>query len=124
MVGRLVEHDHVVCVLGRAGTTAVVGEHLGERDSFCLTPRQLVGAPIEQGLHAERRGHGRHLPAISEIVRNGAGGKYRILFEHRDPSAPTEPDLTAVGLERAGEDPQERGLARPVHTNDGDPITT
>ena len=105
VVGRLVEHHQVVVAV------LVVGEHPGERHSLCLTARQLVGAPIEQWLHAELGRHRRDLPRVTEELANRAGRKHRILFQRCDPRAPTEPNVALVGLQHAGEDLQQGGLA-------------
>ncbi len=116
VVRRFVEHDQVVIAV------LVVGEHLGERHPLGLAARQLVGATVEQRLHPELRGHGSDLPRVTEELADRARRENRILFERGDPHAPTEADITLVGRQHAGQDLQQRRLARAVHADDGDAI--
>jgi hypothetical protein len=116
VVGRLVEHDHVVVAV------FVVGEHPGERDTLGLAAGQFVGAPVEQRLHAELGGDGCDLPRVTEELAHRAGREHRILFERGDPNAPPETDVALVGLQGPGHDLQQRRLAGAVDTDHRHPV--
>jgi hypothetical protein len=116
VVGRLVQHDHVVVAV------LVVGQHLGQGDPLGLATGQLVGGPVEQREHPQRGGGGGDLPAVAEHVADLARRQHRILFERRDPDPTTEADVPGVGTQRSGQDAQQGGLARPVDADDGDTV--
>ncbi len=116
MVGRLVEHHHVVVAV------LVVGEHPGERDTLRLPSGEFVRAPIEQGLHAELGRHGCDLPRVAEELADRAGWEHRILLQRGDPHTATEAHVTLVGRQHTGHDLQQGGLARTVDADHGDPV--
>ena len=122
VVRRLVEHDHVVPVLCGSGAAAVVGKHLGERNAFRLATGEFVGAAVEQRLNPERGRDRCNLPALAEVLRHRSGRQHRVLLEHRDPRTSTETDGSTVGLQRAGQDPQQRRLPRSVDPDHGHAI--
>ncbi len=80
-----------------------------------LEPGDEPRVRVERGLE----GHPGHLELGGD---RGAGGELRLLRQVGDAGAAPELHLPAVRLGGAGQDAHERGLARPVHAHQPNPL--
>ena len=112
MVGRLVQEHQV----------ELADQCACQRNPLGLPSRKFVGRPVEQRLHAERRGDRSDLPRLAEELADRAWRQHRILVEQCDPDAAPEPNIAFVGRLRPRQQPHQRRFARPVDADDRNPV--
>ena len=117
VVGRLVEHEQVAL-----GAVTERHQRPGEGHPLRLPAREAAHVGIDQVGDPEAVEHRLGLPPAADRGADGAVGQHRHLVERDHAGAPTPAHDARLGLDRPGQDPEQRRLARAVDADDRQPV--